>query len=65
MANAKQCDICGKFYMPLKGGLEVKTEYGLTLTHFPGGMAFLDLCPNCIDAVNLFVKTMKENNDES
>lgn len=65
MANAKQCDICGKFYMPLNDVLEIKSEYSLILRHFPGGLDFLDLCPNCIDTLNLFIKTMKEKKHES
>ena len=58
MADAKKCDICGKFYVPplgstLKAGYSLMCSGTLTLDIY-------DLCDECNKELNEFVESMKE-----
>lgn len=63
MADAKKCDICGKFYMPQLG---IMNDNGYYLG-YDGGFIRIDrydLCPDCNKKLNEFVESMKENNHD-
>ena len=64
MANAKQCDICGKFWVPYAGSL-VLEGYILSKRTYAGVFEY-DLCDNCKRKLTNFAESIqKENNDES
>ena len=61
MANAKKCDICGKFYVPPLGSALMINNY--TLIHnnpFSLSNSIYDLCSSCNEKLNNFVKSMRE-----
>lgn len=63
MANAKQCDICGGFYIR-KEGWNLKEEYLLGKSTFSSTITY-DLCDKCQEKLSAFVESMmKEKKHE-
>ncbi len=76
MANAKQCDICGKFYAAHKLSRKLR-EYDIRDTSaiilfdpnpnadYPGEVEDckeeMDTCPECMTNIKEFIAAMKEN----
>lgn len=64
MANAKQCDICGGFYI-LKECRNFKEEYLLGRSTFVSTITY-DLCDKCQEKLRTFVESiLTENHNES
>lgn len=62
MADAKKCDICGKFYMP-PAMYALRSGYSLLNNNLMMPDAYYDLCLECNEKLNIFVESMKENHD--
>ena len=63
MADAKKCDICGKFYIPPLGIDLTRNTYSLYYNNLIiTNSGFYDLCPNCNGKLNDFVKSMMAEN---
>lgn len=64
MANAKQCDVCGKYFPAIK---DVNYLDKIVLTNHENfcnvGTMTYDLCPNCMKKVTKILKI--PTNDES
>lgn len=73
MANAKQCDICGKFYAAHKVDRRARDYYGdtnlirlydlgpdLAIPNNDDPRSF-ETCPECFRKVNEFIESLKEN----
>ena len=79
MANAKQCDICGKFYAAHKLSREMR-RYDIRDTatvmlfdpdpnaKYPGELEdklfTMETCPECIKRIREFIDTIKENEND-
>lgn len=64
MADAKKCDICGKFYATPLGSLMNETGYQLL---YCGGLISTiayDLCHECKKELTAFVNDMKEKHHD-
>ena len=68
--DAKVCDICGKTFIPGLGkehhvlGHVVRNEIILRRYEISGGNFKWDICNECIDALDAWVRNrMKENNN--
>lgn len=75
MANAKQCDICGKFYAAHKLSKKLR-GYGMCDTavitlfdpdydaNYPGELedaqVSIETCPECMKRIKEFINSMKE-----
>lgn len=64
MADAKKCDVCGKFYVPPLGTALIINTYSLWYNGGFGGGMFYDLCSDCQKNLNDFVKSLKEHNND-
>lgn len=74
MANAKQCDICGKFYAAHKVDRRCRDYYGDTnlirLWDLGPDLAHpkdeetktFEACPECFSKVNDFIDSLKRSN---
>lgn len=66
MADAKKCDVCGRFYMPPLGSIGDDGYHLLFVGEFTStsGRKY-DLCPICKEKLKIFVESLKKvnNND--
>lgn len=63
MADAKKCDICGKFYVPQLGSL-LKSGYHLMYFNALTLDSQFDLCPDCKTKLTDFIESMKEKHHD-
>jgi hypothetical protein len=63
MADAKKCDICGKFYIPPLGSA-LETGWYLSYNNAFGLGNQCDLCPDCKSELGDFVRSMKEKKQD-
>lgn len=67
MANAKKCDICGKYYDIYNSKLMDKKANGMqfiikdTYNNVFICDNILDLCPRCMESINEHIKFLKIN----
>ena len=72
MANAKKCDVCGKFYKPYNEKQNDKKVNGFMFLNINTQMKYwshnaYDCCPDCMDRIKNFIDTLKpgiEKGDE-
>lgn len=65
MANAKQCDICSKFYAAFKvdrrlGSYEFRDTNGVVLINTDSNNEELETCPECMEKIKAFIEGMKK-----
>lgn len=63
MADAKKCDICGKFYIPPLGSALRVGGYSLMHSGIPT-LEIYDLCSECNKELNEFVESLKEKHHD-
>ena len=64
MANAKQCDICKKFYAASKvdrrlGTLGIRDTSAIVLCDINKDAEELETCPECMEKIKAFINDME------